>query len=209
MNCKICEKELTKKQTLFCSIECKATAKRLEPKITVDNTKQFKCNIDGKLFNLGAKSSGALKKYSANKLLKEYDENDWEIVEKVVNDDDFWQCPHCEWKGKAKDGKDGGGWIAKHLNDVHQISKVDHVNQFPNDSGLWPFRLNRDKKQAHIKNDEYNHVKCLECGETFAKLSNTHLLNKHGMTWEQYHQKYPDATIQSKELSDIAKGIKR
>lgn len=199
MNCKICRKELTKKQTKYCSTDCKSKAHHLAPKVTADNTKQFKCKIDGKLFNFGAKSSGALKKYSINKLLKEYDENDWEIVEKTINIEDFWQCPHCEWKGKANDGKDGGGWIAKHLNDVHQISKVGHVNQFPHDSGLWPVRLAREQTKIKVNEHEDNRIECKECGEYFTTLTNSHLLKRHGMTKDEYRKKHDVAILSSDE----------
>jgi len=206
MNCKQCNAPLKKPTQTFCSVPCKSEYKRSLPKQVFDETKQYRCKIDGIRFSLGAKQSGYLKKYSKNTLLKEFDESDWEIVDAEIDTNTYWNCPHCTEKYKVTD-RDHGGWIAGHLLKIHNITKVQHIDQFPDDAYLWPYRLERERTKEAITEDSHFGVQCLECGEWFENITNTHLLNKHKMTVGQYRTKYPTANIWSQELINVAKGI--
>ena len=206
MNCKFCQGQLTKKQKAFCSTECKSKHQAAQPKETFDETKEYRFKIDGKRFGLANKKSGYLKKYSKTVLNKEFDENDWEIVDAEISTDTYWNCPHCTSKFKVSD-RDMGGWIAGHLLKEHNISKVQHVEQFPSDAYLWPYRLDLEQTKSHIKENAQFGVQCLECKEWFENITNTHLLNKHKMTIKEYRAKYPNANIWSQELINISKGI--
>jgi hypothetical protein len=209
--CKTCKTAEVIGKRIYCSNICKFADEEYNSarsvKLKNDPTKSARCKIDGKIIKDEKNLGGHLSTHSIHKLNKEFDWNDWEIIDNPVDDFEYWDCPHCDWKGKTKNGLDGGGWVAKHLDKVHQISKVYHAKQFPNDNGLWPHRLNRDKKKAHINSDEQNHIKCLECGEFFAKISNTHLLNKHGMTMDEYKTKHPSAKVNSQELTNRTREI--
>lgn len=207
MNCKNCETGLSKKQKSFCSIKCKSEWQAKQPKEIFDQTKQFKCLIDGKLFNIGSKRSGSLLRYSKNILNKSFDESDWEIVNKIVNEIPKWNCPHCDKSFKCN-GIDAGGWIGNHLLKVHGFSKIDHVQKFPQDSVLWPNRLKKAERKLKIETSDKHRVECLECNQFFSKISNSHLRLKHGgMTMEQYKKKHPFARVNSQELSDKAREI--
>jgi len=206
MKCKTCEGELTKKQTAFCSIECKGRFQTSRPKEVFDETKQYKCKIDSKIFSSGAARSGTLKKYSTDVLQKEFDWNDWEIIDKPSNAAEYWNCPHCDWKGKAKNGLDGGGWIGNHLLNIHNINKDVHVQQFPSDNILWPHSLKKIERVNKINESEDNRIQCLECNEWFKKISNTHL-KLHKLTEFEYKAKHGHASLSSvsfcKRMSDL------
>lgn len=209
--CKICQLVEIKNHRTYCSNACKFSDKELNQKRAIkeknDPNKIAKCKLDGKEFSDEKNLGGHLSKYSNEVLLKEFDWNDWEIINKPIDNLERWNCPHCDWSGKSLNGRDNGGWIGNHLSKVHGIDKIKHINQFPNDEKLWPVKIKRVLKLEHINSNDYNRVQCLECGEYFAKLSNTHLLQKHGITTKQYQTKYPNAKIQSQELTDIAKGV--
>lgn len=206
MNCKTCNGELTKKQKAFCSTECKSKFQSNQPKEVFDETKEYMCKLDGKRFGLANKKSGYLKKYSKTVLNKEFDENDWEIVDAEISIDSYWNCPHCTSKFKVSD-RDMGGWIAGHLLKSHNISKVRHVEQFPADEYLWPYRLELEQTKTKVESDTFHGVQCFECGEYFKKISNTHLKDKHGISMDEYKAKYPSAKVNSEELSNRTREV--
>lgn len=199
MNCKNCQKELTKKQTTFCSIVCKSEFQSKQPKEIFDKKKEFKCKVDGKTFSSGGLRSGALRKYSTNVLNKEFDINDWELADKPINIDEYWNCPYCDWKGKSKNGLDGGGWIGNHLQNVHNLTKDAHVEQFPDDCKLWPCKLKQIDRIKKIYESEDNRIQCLECGEWLISITNSHLNTHDGMTKNEYKQKYNVQMLSSNE----------
>ena len=188
MNCKNCKGQLTKKQKAFCSIKCKSEFQANQPKETFDETKQYECLIDGKLFNIAAKRAGALKKYSKNVLNKEFDENDWKIIEKNKVEIQKWNCPHCNWSCKCN-GQDLSGWIGKHLLDKHQIDKEQHIKDYPAGKTLWKMHWIRSERINKINESEENRIQCLECGEYMISITTSHL-KKHGMTKQQYRNKH-------------------
>lgn len=199
MDCKQCGKELPKKLKAFCNNKCKSKHQVNQPKLVFDDTKQYKCKIDGKCFSLGAIRSGQLKKYSMDSLNKEFNLEDWEIVDKLPNQDERWNCPHCDWSGKTKDGKDNGGWVGKHLLEVHGITKDAHIIDFPNDK-LWSHSLSVIDRLKTINQNEDNRIQCLECNQWFAKITNTHLRDKHNMTEFQYKSKHGVDIISSEKF---------
>lgn len=206
MNCKNCNKELTKKQKMFCSISCKAQHQANLPKEIFDETLEYRCKIDGKRFGLANKKSGYLKKYSKNILNKDFDENDWEIVNVLPTNVVYWNCPHCDAKFKNS-GRDMSGWMANHLLSTHGITKIQHIEQFPNDAYLWPYRLNVEKDKIKVITNDFYGVQCFECGNYFKKISNSHLKNKHNMDMNTYKFKYPNAKVNSEDLTNRVREI--
>lgn len=201
MNCIICNTELTKKQTHFCSISCKSEYQRLKPKEIFDETKVYKCTLDGKEFSLGGLRSGALRKYSKNQLSKEFDLNDWEIIDKPNDTSERWNCPHCDWSGKTLNGRDNGGWVGNHLLKVHGIDKVEHVKQFPNDEGLWPYRLTIQIRQTETLLDNNKQIQCQICKKLFRKISNSHL-KTHNITEFEYKCKFGKDSLSSNSFRE-------
>lgn len=211
MYCKTCQIVEVKGKRIYCSNECKFADPELNArranKVKNDPNKQIKCKIDGKIFSDINNLSGNLSTYSKNVLLKEFDWNDWEVIDKLIDYSDYWTCPHCNWKGKAKNGQDSGGWISKHLERDHNISKIEHVNQYPNDRKLWPNKLKMAERTELLHQSEDNRVECLECHQWFKKISNSHLRERHNISMDSYKKKHPFARVNSKELSDRTREI--
>lgn len=204
-NCKICQTPIHTKR-IYCSNTCKFSDAELNKsrsrKDKNDPNKVARCKIDGKIVADEKNLGGHLGIHSKKVLLKDFDWNDWEIIDRSINTDQRWNCPHCDFSTKSKDGKDGGGWIGKHLELVHNTSKDQHVEQFPDDHILWPHKLKVIAKQNKIEAHEDNRVQCLECGEYFQKISNSHLVSKHdGLTMDEYKRKHPFAKVNSQELT--------
>lgn len=203
--CQFCLKPTKKKINRFCSIECKSKAqsgKREKP----DETKQFRCKLNGKLFDLGVKQSGYLKKYSKSALNKEYDENDWEIIDKEPDLTPKWNCPYCDWICKCNNGKDNSGQVGIHLEKKHGISKEDYVKNYPNDKGLWTHSWTKIERVNKINEHDDNRVQCQECLIWFKKISNSHL-KSHGLNEFEYKARYGQDSLSSiafrKRMSDL------
>jgi len=47
-------------------------------------------------------------------------------------------------------------------------------------------------------------IECKVCGKKFKRITHTHL-KKHGMTTEEYREKYPDASLISKGVKEQLK----
>ena len=198
MECPQCGKDLSdqKKLKKFCSRKCTDEFKKAQPRQKFDETKQYRCKIDGKCFSLGCKKSGQLKKYSVSTLNKEFDITDWEIIDKEPINEERWNCPYCDWHGKTADGLDGGGWVGLHLLNVHGLTKDAHVEKFPHDHILWPHKLKQIQRGKDIMLHEDNRIQCLECGEWLKKVTETHL-RMHGMNPAMYRQKYNISNLSS------------
>lgn len=206
MNCANCQTELSKKQTKFCSNNCKNQFKSLKAKEVFDQTKLYKCKINNKLFSLGALRSGAMKKYSKSTLNKEFDLNDWEIIDKPVDTSERWNCPYCDWSGKTFNGRDNGGWVSKHLLEVHGLDKVEHITRFSNDNSLWPVRLAREIREQETLRNANSQIKCEICNKVFRKISNSHL-KTHNITEFEYKAKFGKDSLSSvsfkERMSDL------
>lgn len=209
MECKICQSDIPINR-IYCSNACKFKDSNLNKKRCVkpknDNNFLIKCKIDGYLSKDVQNLSGVLSRHSLNKLNKIFNWEDWEIIT-AYNENNYWKCPLCNWTGKAKNGLDGGGWIAKHLLNEHNLSKLQYVKQFPHDNKLWPNRLNKEIIHKKINTDVNAGVKCEECGKIFQKITETHLKSEHNLTTQEYKEKYPYAKINSVELSEKSRKL--
>jgi hypothetical protein len=95
-------------------------------------------------------------------------------------------CEVCGWG--TYDLKNKTGSITKHIFDEHGLSEFEYMQMFPESSELWVNKIIRGDKLNNF--DEY--VTCLECGEKFIGLSNSHLKTSHNMSFEEYKEKWGD-----------------
>lgn len=198
MPCSHCGKPTKKSTAKFCSVECKSESQRGKRE-SFDPTKQIKCLIDGKTFDMGAVRSGYIKKYSKNILRKDYDAADWEIIDIVPEIKETWNCPHCDWS--TVDISNNSGWITTHLKNSHGLNPEDHCETHPEDFDLWKeyWKFHSIEKFKFENID--NRVQCKICNEWFRFITNTHL-EKHRYTQEQYKNEFEVDTIVSKTVSD-------
>jgi hypothetical protein len=109
---------------------------------------------------------------------------------KEIEKKDTLKCELCDWV--TFDLENNTGSIKKHIENNHNISVINYVNLFPHHKKLFKKDL---KIQSLLK--ESNHVICNLCGKKMASITNTHLLNKHSMTMNEYKLKFPNAKISS------------
>lgn len=201
--CEICGNPTKKSINRFCSVACKS--KMPVKKVVLDPKINIRCKIDGKIFADYTNSGGTLARYSKNVLNKELDWNDWEKINAEIKPE--WQCPECPEKFAFGTGYDSGGWIFKHLKKHGYETKLSVCEKYPEFASLWSHTVEVEKNEQFKLESEDNRVQCLECGQFFKKLSNTHLLNAHGMTLFQYKKKHKGAKTISTATTNKSREI--
>lgn len=96
-------------------------------------------------------------------------------------------CKLCDWTAKYSEHR--SGQLGKHLKVIHSMTPFEYMQQFPDTREFWKHLSKRLDRQLDIQNNVTSQIQCLECGELFYKLSQTHLA-KHGMTPSQYKAKH-------------------
>lgn len=196
--CKICAEPLLSRQKQYCSNKCKwsdplyknirrGSKKTIRNKIAVCNT----CGFETKdVENFG----GHAKKHIVNvhsipftSVSDHYELRDIEPVE-------YLECPLCDWK--TKDLQNKSGCVTRHFETKHGMNPTQIVELFPNLSHLYNKSLEKIDLQLAG-------VECMECGEMFEKITNSHLKNVHEITTVEYKEKWPDADIISNRLKDL------
>jgi len=190
--CLMCGTVLTVKQKQFCSVQCKS--KSQIRKVEIDTTKLFRCKLTGKTVSLGSKMSGYLTKYSKTVLNKEYDSNDWEIIDNIITVVPTMSCPIC-MRWSTKDVQNKSGCLTAHINKEHKLNIDEFCTIYPEFKHLWSIHW---KKQTYNEelNIPDNNIQCLECGKLLKKITCTHL-KKHNMSNSQYSDKYGVTNLSS------------
>jgi hypothetical protein len=194
--CINCNRELSKRQTKYCSNKCKyANASHHHPSNTnIKNNpnERIRCVVDGKVFKDVNNISGALSRYSKNVLGKEYDRSDWVVF--TVPDKPTLNCPYCDWSTIDIDNK--SGCFTTHLEKKHNKTFVTLLEEHPMYSDVFSIKTNR----AHSLSSES--VECMLCGESFFKITNTHLIT-HGYDMDRYKIEFPNADILTPSLIEL------
>ena len=199
--CELCGTPTKKPINRFCSVACKS--KMPVKKVALDPTINIRCKIDGKVFSDHLNGSGTLTRYSKNVLKKEFDWNDWEKFDVELKP--TWNCPYCSWT--TIDVTNKSGCITTHLEEIHGETPETHSEKHPTDKELWQQYWKELEASNFLEESEDNRVQCLECGEFFKKLSNTHLLNAHNMTLFQYKKKHKGAKTISTTTTNKSREI--
>lgn len=206
-NCKTCGVEIKKR--IYCSNKCKFSDSSYNQN-RVSKTKnptdqRIQHKITKKIFTDVLNKSGILGKYSEKELGQPLNWDDWEIIDIVKKQ--TWNCPHdnCKWTTVDVDNK--SGWITTHLSTVHQLNPNTHTEKYPEDKKLWKQYFIYSERADFIQESEKNKIQCLECGEWFKQITNSHLLEKHKMTKDAYREKHNVQVLAStttrQKLSDL------
>jgi hypothetical protein len=129
------------------------------------------------------------KKYELINGKKWYEEY-FDIIEVVVNE--ARKCKLCGWE--TEDVLNKTGCFENHINKNHRISIDEYLKEFTDDIKYHKSYVKKIEREAILSNDDES-VKCLECGEVFIGLTNTHMGFKHSMSINEYKKKWGDKAI--------------
>jgi hypothetical protein len=194
--CKICKSDISDKR-VYCSNMCKFSDseynKRRVSKSKNNLEVNLKCKLCGYTSADELNKSGNCTKHLKiahsiidSNYLKYFDKFGIEIKHK-----EKWKCPACDWS--TVDLQNKSGCITRHVRNKHHLTPLE-------------FDIKFDSKipAAYIDNSNKNLIECKICGERMFVISNTHCLNKHGMTQRQYKKLYGECIV-SPEMSAILK----
>jgi hypothetical protein len=116
---------------------------------------------------------------------KKWFEEYFNIIE--VDNIETRKCKLCGWE--TEDVLNKTGCFENHINKEHKIIIDDYLKQFPEDTEYHKNYIKKIKREQILSNDDES-VKCLECGEIFIGLTNTHMKFKHGVTIDDYKKKW-------------------
>ena len=124
----------------------------------------------------------------------------WFTIEKRENKPTK-KCPYCDWETEDIDNR--AGVFEQHLKEKHNITKEDYLLQYPDDKTFFTLVNKTLNRQMSNNKDEF--VTCAICGKKLARIDWRHL-KEHGMTKDQYIQKYGLNTV-SKQLHNTMSAI--
>jgi hypothetical protein len=183
---------------------------------TADDTKKLVavCKLTSKLFDDVNNVSGALtshilstyndvpiptntyqrKKYEKEHSKKWFEEYfDIKEVDKPITRN----CKICDWE--TIDVSNTAGCFEQHLSDIHNISLMEYLEDFPDD-------IKYHSKYTKLKHrlNPNNHVTCVVCNKKMGYITAKHL-STHDMTLSDYKIKYPKSSVLSNEYKDTLK----
>jgi len=101
-----------------------------------------------------------------------------------VDKKEIVKCCLCDWETYDLTNKTGS--LTKHLINDHNITVLEYTEQFPSEKKYWGNSFLYDE----TINSQDDSIVCLECGERFIGLTNTHLFSKHNMSFDEYKIKH-------------------
>ena len=109
------------------------------------------------------------------------------------------KCPYCEWE--TIDVENKSGWFEQHLKKEHNISAEQHLLKYPEDISFFKI-YKRNKKREERLNREGEYVICPLCNKRFNKLTEAHMIKLHGLTLQNFREKYPNINVLSKAANE-------
>lgn len=170
--CKTCGGALKANQKAYCSNECKFAddnynASRAKSRKSPENEVAI-CKKCGWTSEDANNTSGALTVHADEKHGGEASFKTREV--------DVLKCPECGWT--TTDSRNRGGAFTNHVRQKHPGANFKESH--PRYAELLPD--NRSVSEA-------DGITCRVCGETFKRITNTHL-SKHGITPEEYKNRF-------------------
>ena len=124
----------------------------------------------------------------------------WEQYFDIIKEKDLpvKKCPYCNWS--TIDINNNSGAFEVHLLKEHSTSKLEYLKEHPEDKEY--FRLVNPSLQRQMEDDTNNFVICQICGQKVGSINHSHL-KQHGITKNEYIQKYGRDNLISKNFSNI------
>lgn len=191
--CKMCDNDIPTHR-IYCSNDCKFSDddyndKRKKKRGHLNPIdKNIKCNYCGYTSTDISNLSGALTKHLNDSHNIELDCIDSHFRTFDVEEKEKWKCSYCDWD--TIDIKNLSGCITNHLQREHDCSLSEYNSQHP-DNKIKTLQYQRNQKLI----DSKNYIECQICGDKLHIISNTHCMNKHGITQKEYKELYGDDII--------------
>ena len=117
---------------------------------------------------------------------------------KLVDNAETKKCPYCDWE--TNDICNKSGWFEQHIMKEHNMSPKDYLEKFPQDMNFFKTYKKKKEREERLKcEDEY--VICPLCNKRFNKLTEAHMLKLHGLSLQQFREKYPQSEIMSRSAN--------
>lgn len=166
--------------------------------IVKDNKNNWKSND---IYNRGGVLTTYIKKqhnvgipslYERNKYYNQTGDYWWEqyLTYEKVRNNEVKRCPYCEWTTIDLENK--SGMFETHLLKCHNLTKLDYINQHPEDKTY--FHTANSTIELQMEENKDNYVICKVCGKKLTKISNIHL-KLHNMTKDDYIATYGNDDI--------------
>jgi hypothetical protein len=129
---------------------------------------------------------------------KKWFEEYFDIIKKEKKE--IRKCSLCDWSTTDIDNKTG--CFEQHVLDIHNMGLSDYLNNFKDEKKFHKNFLKKENRENEFLSDK-NFIKCKICGEKMMVITNTHLMNKHNISVEEYKLKYPNSKIVCNRVSEI------
>jgi len=110
------------------------------------------------------------------------------------------KCPFCEWT--TVDLENRSGAFTSHLRDVHNKNIIEYTQEYPNDINLFNTFFNKLNNQLNTISKKENFVECKLCNKKMRRITNSHLLNVHNISLNDYKINY-GTTLSHETLKKI------
>lgn len=108
------------------------------------------------------------------------------------------KCPYCDWT--TIDLKNKSGAFTSHLKDIHNKNILEYTQEYPDEKILFTTFFKKINNYLNTISKKENFIECKLCNKKMKKISNTHLLNKHNITLQDYRIKFGTTTSQNTHL---------
>lgn len=112
------------------------------------------------------------------------------------------KCPYCDWETVDIDNK--SGVFEQHLKEQHNITLEMYLKEYPSDIEYFN-KYKRTLEHEEKKKQNGYGVVCPICGKVFEKL--TKHIETHGLTMEEFREKYPDSKILSDNMKELSTNL--
>ena len=132
-------------------------------------------------------------------------EDYYDVIPRKIIQKEVKICSICGWA--TYDIYNKSGALEQHLNSVHQISKEEYIEKFPDE--LEYFHTKNKTEQRQFETDKTKYVTCAICGKKLSRIDGKHLV-KHGITQDEYIRKYNQPTVSRylhNKMSEIAQEV--
>jgi len=139
-------------------------------------------------------------RYQRNKYLSKYGVYWWEQWFDIIEAENrkTKKCPYCGWE--TTDVENNNGAFMMHLMREHGLTREEYIREHPEDREY--LTVSRKLVNLSMSDDDSEFVTCAICGKRMSLITTTHL-QTHGITKEEYIEKYGKDGMVSKKYHEL------